>query len=213
MRYTHIAFDIDGTLIDTQDTFTYSFARTILDLKGEVVPPADLVQYFGLPSMTGIEHVGFDDPDKALELWEKYYREMAAFRSHPYPGVHDAIEKIAAAGIKMGVITSRSRDEFEYDRNLNPWRKYLQTVICADDTVKHKPDGEPAEAFAAAAGVEVSRCLYMGDTIMDARCAANAGMDFALATWNGAPTEGIPADYRFSSAEEMLDIVCNFCRK
>ena len=207
MRYTHIAFDIDGTLIDTQDTFTYSFARTILDLKGEVVPPADLVQYFGLPSMTGIEHVGFDDPDKALELWEKYYREMAEEKSKPYPGIHEAIERLVASGLKIGVITSRSRDEFEYDRNLNPWREHLSVVICADDTEKHKPDGEPAEAFAAAAGVARSQCLYVGDTPMDALCAANAGMDFALACWRGDAGDEIQAKYRFSSAEELLRII------
>ena len=207
MRYTHIAFDIDGTLIDTQDTFTYSFAKTILELKGEVVSPDDLVQYFGLPSMVGIEMVGFDDHEAALELWEKHYREMAAYKSRPYPGVNEAIEKIVTAGIKIGVITSRSRDEFEFDKNMDPWRPLLVSAICADDTEKHKPDGEPALAFAAKAGVDVSQCLYMGDTIMDARCAANAGMDFALATWNGAPSEGIPSDYRFSSAEEMLAIV------
>ena len=207
MRYTHIAFDIDGTLIDTQDTFTYSFAKTILELKGEVVSPDDLVQYFGLPSMVGIEMVGFDDHEAALELWEKHYREMAAYKSRPYPGVNEAIEKIVTAGIKIGVITSRSRDEFEFDKNMDPWRPLLVAAICSDDTEKHKPDGEPALAFAAKAGVDVSQCLYMGDTIMDARCAANAGMDFALATWNGAPSEGIPSDYRFSSAEEMLAIV------
>ena len=79
-------------------------------------------------------------------------------------------------------------------------------MICADDTVLHKPDGEPALAFAAKAGVDVSQCLYMGDTIMDSRCAANAGMDFALATWNG-DSAGVPATYRFSSAEEMLKII------
>ena len=76
--------------------------------------------------------VGFPDPVAALELWEKYYRELAPEKSVPYPGVHEAIEKIVAAGIKIGVITSRSRDEFEFDRNLNPWRPWLQTVICAD---------------------------------------------------------------------------------
>ena len=206
MRYTHIAFDIDGTLIDTQDTFTYSFAKTILELKGETVSPDDLVQYFGLPSMVGIEMVGFDDHEAALELWEKYYREMAATKSKPYPGVHEAIEKIVAAGIKIGVITSRSRDEYEFDRNMDPWRPWLCTVICADDTVSHKPDGEPALAFAAAAGVPVDRCLYVGDTPMDAQCASNAGMDFALACWNGVPA-GVPATYRFASAEELLQII------
>ena len=207
MRYTHIAFDIDGTLIDTQDTFTYSFAKTIGEIKGMDVLPDDLVQYFGLPSMVGIEKVGFPDPAVALDLWEKYYREMAATKSKPYPGIHEAIERLAAAGLIMGIITSRSRDEFEYDRNLDPWRKHLSVVICADDTVKHKPDGEPAEAFAAAAGVARSACLYVGDTPMDALCAANACMDFALADWRGDAGDDIQAKYRFSSAGELLNII------
>ena len=206
MRYTHIAFDIDGTLIDTQDTFTYSFAKTILELKGETVSPDELVKYFGLPSMVGIERVGFPDHEAALDLWEKYYREMAPVRSHPYPGVHRAIEKIAASGVKMGVITSRSRDEFEFDRNLDPWLPWFKTVICADDTIRHKPEGEPAETFAAAAGVPVEKCLYVGDTPMDAQCAANAGMDFALADWRG-DAGNIPSKYRFASAEELLNII------
>ena len=206
MRYTHIAFDIDGTLIDTQDTFTYSFARTIKTLKGDAVSPDDLVKYFGLPSMKGIEMVGFADNGQALELWEEYYREMAAYKSRPYPGVHEVIEQIKAAGIKMGVITSRSRDEFEFDRNLDPWRQWMVTVICADDTVRHKPDGEPAEAFAARAGVAVSSCLYVGDTPMDALCAANAGMDFALADWRG-DAEPMPYKYRFTSAKELKKII------
>jgi phosphoglycolate phosphatase-like HAD superfamily hydrolase len=89
---------------------------------------------------------------------------------------------------------------------LNPWRPWLDTVICADDTVLHKPDGEPAEAFALKAGVDVSRCLYVGDTPMDAQCAANAGMDFALACWNGDNGD-IPAKYRFASAQELLEII------
>ena len=206
MCYTHIAFDLDGTLIDTQDTFTYSFAKTILELKGEVVSPDDLVRYFGLPSMTGVEMVGFDNPEGALELWEKYYREMADTKSKPYPGVHEALTAIVAAGLHLGVITSRSRDEFDYDRNLNPWRPWLETVICADDTERHKPDGEPAEAFALKAGVPVEKCLYVGDTLMDAQCASNAGMDFALACWNGVPA-GVPAAYRFASADELLKII------
>ncbi len=157
--------------------------------------------------MVGIEKVGFPDPAVALDLWEKYYREMAATKSKPYPGIHEAIESLAAAGLKMGIITSRSRDEFEYDRNLDPWRKHLSVVICADDTVRHKPDGEPAEAFAAAAGVARSACLYVGDTPMDALCAANAGMDFALADWRGDAGDDIQSKYRFSSAGELLKII------
>ncbi len=206
MKYKYIAFDIDGTLIDTQDTFTYSFSRTIKEIKGQDVPPDELVKYFGLPSLAGVEQVGFPDADAALELWEEHYRRMAREKSHPYRGVHEALGRIVAAGIKIGVITSRSREEFAADRNLDPWREFFSVVICASDTVRHKPDGEPALAFAAAAGISPRECLYMGDTILDSQCAANAGMDFALADWGGKWDGGIPCDYRFCSAEEMLRI-------
>jgi len=206
MRYTHIAFDIDGTLIDTQDTFTYSFARTIKVIKGEDVSPDDLVKYFGLPSSVGIDRVGFPDPVEALEIWEQYYREMALEKSRPYPGVFDAIRAISAAGIRMGIITSRSREEYEADRNMDLWRKYFDAVICATDTERHKPDPEPALALAAVFGVDAKNCIYMGDTLVDAKCATSAGMDFALADWCGNAA-GIPCKYRFTNAEELLKIV------
>ena len=104
MKYKYIAFDIDGTLIDTQDTFTYSFSRTIKEIKGQDVPPDELVKYFGLPSLAGVEQVGFPDADAALELWEEHYRRMAQEKSHPYRGVHEALGRIVAAGIKIGDI-------------------------------------------------------------------------------------------------------------
>ncbi len=210
MRYSHIAFDIDGTLIDTQDTFTNSFARTIKELKGQDVAPASLLQYFGLPSMEGVRRVGFDDCEAALQLWEKNYRRMAATLSHPFEGVGEALEHFAAAGITLGVVTSRSREEFEADRNLDPWRPLFRVVICADDTVLHKPDAAPALAFAAASGVPAGECLYVGDTLMDALCAGGAGMDFALADWRDLQPAGIPCKFRFTTAAELESLEVTF---
>ncbi len=206
MRYLYIAFDVDGTLIDTQDTFTYSFARTIKDLKGEIVPVTELLQYFGLPSMEAVRRVGFDNCEAALELWERHYRRMAATLSHPFEGVGEAIERFAAAGVQMGVVTSRSREEYEADSNLDPLRHHFKVVVCADDTRLHKPDAAPALAFAAAAGVPECECLYVGDTLVDALCASGAGMDFALADWRDLRPADIPCRWRFSSADALESI-------
>lgn len=208
MRYKSIAFDVDGTLIDTQDTFTYSFARTIKELKGQDVSPESLLQYFGLPSMEGVRRVGFDDCEAALQLWEKNYRRMAATLSRPFPGVGEALEHFAASGVTLGVVTSRSREEFDADRNLDPWRPLFKVVVCADDTTLHKPDPAPALAFAAAAGVPASECLYVGDTIMDSLCASGAGMDFALADWRDLQPADIPFQFRFTTAPELESVEC-----
>ena len=69
--------------------------------------------------------------------------------------------------------------------------------------VARKPEPDMLVHTAAALNVELSRCLYVGDTPMDALCAANAGMDFALADWKDRGWQNIPARYKFSSAAEM----------
>ena len=206
MRYTHIALDVDGTIIDTRDTFTYSLARCILELRGEEISPADLVKYFGVTSMGTIEMIGFDDPEGALALWEKYYCEMYPEKNRMFEGMDDVIRRLHAAGVTLGIVTSRTRDEIDIDPNLALFGDVLQIKVSSDDTASPKPAAGPALEFARQAGVAVTQCLYIGDTMYDALCARNAGMAFGLADWDGLADAGIPAEYRFRRPVEIMDL-------
>ena len=54
-KYTHLVFDIDGTLIDSAPVNMQSLQETLKDLRGEVIPLEDLVFSFGIPGVATME--------------------------------------------------------------------------------------------------------------------------------------------------------------
>lgn len=48
---------------------------------------------------------------------------------------------------------------------------------------QHKPDPAPVMAAIKALGVEKKDCIYIGDTEVDMRTAANSGIDFCAVAW------------------------------
>ena len=113
----------------------------------------------------------------------------------------------------MGVVTSRSRFELDFDKNFTQVKDCFDIEITADVTTKHKPDPDPAWAYMKMAGemegrtISANECLFLGDTIYDYRCGHDAGCDFALADWRSRGLQDIPAEHRFTSAGELRELL------
>lgn len=79
-------------------------------------------------------------------------------------------------------------------------KTYKHIVFDIDGTLL---DTEKAIHFERA-GIDARDALYIGDTVYDSQCARSAGVNFGLALWGNAGTQGIPADYRFQTPREVL---------
>ena len=79
--------------------------------------------------------------------------------------------------------------------------------ICAEDTLKHKPDPEPALEFLRRLNANPEDTVFIGDTRHDWQCANGAGLKFILADWRERGFQNIPADFRACNASQMLDIL------
>jgi phosphoglycolate phosphatase-like HAD superfamily hydrolase len=83
----------------------------------------------------------------------------------------------------------------------------FDVIVTSADSDKYKPDPAPTFAYLAKAGVAAEDCLYVGDTVFDAKCATGAGVDFALVAWNGIDVAaGVEAKYHVSNADEIYAI-------
>ena len=101
----------------------------------------------------------------------------------PFQGIKKCLEILSAKEYSLGIVTSKRLIEYHTDFAPLGLKKYFATVICADDTVKHKPNAAPLLAYLAKAKISPQDAIYIGDSIYDAQCAANAGVDFGLALW------------------------------
>ena len=207
-----VIFDIDGTLIDSEKTGVLSLMQTIRELTGREVPYDEAYRWFGISSADVSRDLHYRDAVGFGERWEENYVALTHL-IQPFPGALEMVAAIKEAGFRTGIVTARNHFEFDKDDHIKPFLKYIDHIVCADDTARRKPDPEPMRhcvALASAgAGAPISpaEAIYFGDTIHDFHCADGAGCCFALADWRSRGLQGIPAPFRLTSAAEALQIL------
>ena len=205
-RYTDIVFDIDGTLLDTERTGVLSLMQTVRELTGREMTYDEAYGFFGTPSARASASLGLRDAARFAEVWEEHFQELM-YLVKPFPGVEDILAALRAAGLRTGIVTSRSRFEFSYDPTLKLWAPYFDRVVCSEDSERHKPFPDPMLAYMKAMGAVPETTLYVGDTVHDWQCGHDAGCDFALADWKERGGQGIGAEYRFTDAQGLRRIL------
>lgn len=203
----HIIFDIDGTLLDSEESVLLSLQETVRKKKGKHIGKEELKFALGIPSEAALRRLGFAEEELAetVEFWggltPSYHKYMRLF-----PGIRETLTTLKEKGIHLGIVTSRSRAEYEKDFLPFGLKEFFNTVICADDTLRHKPDGEPVREYLRRQNAQPEEAVYIGDTVYDMACAADAGVEGALALWGCASPEHIRADFYLAHPGEVPSV-------
>lgn len=202
MKYTYIAFDIDGTLTNSEYACIRSLQDTLVSLTGAAPAQEELAFSLGIPGVDTLKILGIPDIPSAFQLWEnnlkKYWDTVSLF-----PGIPELLEELTRRGCHLGVVTSQTREEYEEGFAPLPIAHHFTTLVRADDAPEHKPSPVPLLKFMELAGCQPSELLFIGDREGDLRCARGAGVDFALAGW-GNPDKLMDCTYRLEKPEDLL---------
>lgn len=204
--YSYIIFDVDGTLIDTEKAVEESYRCAMLEETGRKLTKEDLSKAYGIPTAQAFGRLGVINVERACQ---RYYDCLfRAFKNvRPFDGVAEMLAGVKELGLGSGIVTSRNRSEVANDPSLQGLLKYVDHVICVEDTERHKPEAEPVLKLLEAAGRDRSEAVYLGDTYYDFKCAKNAGVSFALAAWGAGRIDGIEADYVLNEPKDLLHIL------
>jgi phosphoglycolate phosphatase len=179
-----IVFDLDGTLIDTApdlvDTLNVIFAR-------EGLPPVPFETARSLIGggarvmiARGIAAEGIAvTPAKLEQLFADFiahYSEHIADRSHPFPGLTDALDALETGGFRFAVCTNKlERLSVLLLKKLKLADRFA--AICGQDTFgMQKPDPEVLRRTVAAASGSLAHSIMIGDSANDIRVARAAGI-------------------------------------
>ena len=203
MKFKHIVFDVDNTILDSENALLTTWKQTINTLLDQHYEVEELRFILGMTGLNAMLHFGITDLPAAYKLWGEYYytnRQKVEF----FPGVIEMLQKMKEAGIELGIITSRKRSEYDAEPLMKLIEPYIGTIVCSDNTPKPKPDGAPVRTYCEMCGITPDEMIYIGDTYNDFMCARNGGCKFGLSQLGIVEKEKIEADYYFDSADDMF---------
>ncbi|QEK11338.1 pyrophosphatase PpaX [Crassaminicella thermophila] len=212
MSIKAILFDLDGTLLDTNELIIQSFQHTYKTHLNKEVPREKIVQSFGEILKVTLDRECPGCSEEAI----KTYRAFQALNFEKlitvHTGVKEALEILHKKGYKLGVVTSRLNESARKGLKLFDLEHYFESIIGANDTKKHKPDPTPALMALKELDIEVDEAIMVGDSPFDVLCGKNAGIISVAVAWSALPREIYMQhnpDYVVDSMEELIDIIEN----
>ena len=188
MKYKAAIFDLDGTLLDTLDDLWDAVNHT-MDLYGFPHRTRDEVRSF---VGNGVERLielsvpdGLNNPKftEAVASYRAYYAANSEHKTAPYAGVTGLIRKLLSDGIAVSVVSNKP-----HGSTVTLCAKYFPdiAVVCGEreaEGIRRKPYPDTVFKAVEDLGLQVTDCVYIGDSEVDIRTAANAGMDCISVLW------------------------------
>lgn len=202
-KYKCIIFDLDGTVLNTERMNFLPLQRLVKEELEIDIDYEDLLKYKAYAGKKTLEELGFKDIENSYSKWVKYVNEFEE-EAVLYSGFEEVFKGLNDNNIICGIVSSKTRAQYEIDFVSKGLDKYIECEILAEDTERHKPYPDPLLKLTEILDIAPKDCMYIGDTIFDYKATKDAGMDFGIAMWGADNLDGINADFYF---EEPVDIL------
>src|SRR5690625_4275481 len=137
-----ILFDLDGTLINTNNLIQASFQYTFKTF-GYEFTDEEVQQFNGPPLIDTFMSINPEQADDMLEVYQKHNHAIHDAYVTAYPNAYETVSTLKEYGIKLGVVTTKMRLGAEMGLNLMGLTSFFETIITFDDVENTKPHPEP----------------------------------------------------------------------
>ncbi len=201
-----IAFDLDGTLIDSGPSLAMAAGKALADLGRPACDPNKALGWIGNGAEMLMRRALADDlqPDPGLdeallvEALNRFHHHYAAHRAGPellYPGVAATLVQLKRRGYRMALVTNKP------DRYLPDLLEacglagHFEHCFGGDALARRKPDPLPLNTLLSLWSLSPKQMLMVGDSRNDIEAGRAAG----------CPTLGVSYGYNYGLDIRSLD--------
>lgn len=211
-KITTLLFDLDGTLIDTNELIIQSFLHVFDKYLPGQYNREDVLQYMG-PTLT--QTFGELNPDKIVEMIEDYRNFNISKHDNmvcAFDGVVDTLKALKEEGYKLAIVTSKLRKVAKMGTKLTQIDEYFDVFVSHDDVKEHKPNPEALNIAMEKLGSKPEETMMIGDNFHDINAAKAAGTMSVGVSWSARGRDYIESyhpDYVIDSIGDLLNILKN----
>jgi phosphoglycolate phosphatase len=212
-----VAFDLDGTLVDTAQDIVAAL-NFALAAEGCAALPFEegrLLIGGGVRRLIerGLTAAGLEaSPERLTGAFDAFlvrYSAHLADESRPYRGVIEALTTLRAEGLRLCVCTNKYTDLAVDLLERLDLSRFFDAVTGPQGAPAQKPDPRHLQAAIRAAGGEPGRAVMVGDAATDAGAARAAGVPLILMSYGytDIPAAELKPDILLDRFEEVPDAV------
>ena len=197
-----VLFDVDGTLVDSNDAHAAAWVRAFIEY-GVTVGPAHVRRCIGMggdklmPEVSGIE----EDSPKGSAIAKRraeIFKEEFLPRLKPFEGASELVAAVQDRGMTSVAASSASKEDLKALLAVARAEHLMDDTTSSDDAEDSKPDPDIIEAALQRAKASPSEAIMIGDTPYDLEAARRAGVPaiaFRSGGWKDEDLKGAVAIY------------------
>ncbi len=184
-----IVFDLDGTLVDSNEAISLCFNLALQEMGHAVRPIHEVAKLIGLPLHDMFaEFIQRNDVDEAVARYRAHYQTICIEKTKLFPDTRNLLDYLRSSKIKMAVATNKP---LGFTRNIlesTGIAEYFGMIAGPDNVEFPKPHPAMLQLVMDTMMTDNTQTAYVGDSITDCLTAKQAGVTM-LAVATGAHTQ------------------------
>lgn len=201
-----LLFDLDGTLINTNELIIQSFRHTFA-AHGLSVADEEIYRYFGKPLHDQFALFAPGQEDQLIAIYRQFNWEMHDRLTQGFPGIDALLAELTERGYRLAIVTSKIRPLVQKGLRLFNLEQYFPLLVCSEDTTEHKPHPAPVQKALDLLGVDNQATAMIGDSPYDLLAGKAAGATAIGVLWSSFPRQSLEQcdpDYLVERPGELL---------
>jgi len=210
MNINTILFDLDGTLINTNELIIQSFLHTLEKYYPNKYTREDVLPFIGPPLYDTFAAMDKERVQEMIDTYRAFNHAQHDVLVKEYDTVYETVKALHEQGFKLGIVTTKIRSTVLMGVKLAKLDRFFDCIVTLDDVERAKPDPEPI--FKALKQLESApqETIMVGDNYHDILAGKNAGTKTAGVAWTIKGREYLEQyhpDYMLDKMSDLLAVV------